>query len=91
MVKNLRGELLRRIEGLFRRVFFRNDFTAYVVGALATILVQSSSVTTAMGVPMETSWDNRPEPDVLPPNLAVLVEMLRRMRNLPNSRAGCSF
>jgi sodium-dependent phosphate cotransporter len=51
MVKNLKGALLRRIEGLFRRVFFRNDGTAYVVGALATVLVQSSSVTTSLIVP----------------------------------------
>lgn len=51
MVKNLKGALLRRIEGLFRRVFFRNDITAYLVGAIATVLVQSSSVTTSLIVP----------------------------------------
>lgn len=51
MVKNLKGALLRRIEGLFRRVFFRNDVTSYVVGAVSTVLVQSSSVTTSLIVP----------------------------------------
>ncbi len=52
MVKNLKGALLRRIEGLFTRVFFRNDLTAYIVGALTTLLVQSSSVTTSLIVPL---------------------------------------
>ncbi len=52
MVKNLKGALLRRIEGLFTRVFFRNDLTAYIVGTLTTILVQSSSVTTSLIVPL---------------------------------------
>lgn len=52
MVKNLKGALLRRIENLFRRVFFRNDLTAYVVGAIATVFVQSSSVTTSLIVPL---------------------------------------
>jgi len=52
LVKNMKGALLRRIEGLFRRVFFRNDATAYVVGAIATVLVQSSSVTTSLIVPL---------------------------------------
>jgi len=52
MVKNLKGALLRHIEGLFRRVFFRNDGAAYAVGALTTVLVQSSSVTTSLIVPL---------------------------------------
>jgi sodium-dependent phosphate cotransporter len=52
MVRSLRGALLRRLEGLFRRVFFRNDATAYGIGAITTILVQSSSVTTSLVVPL---------------------------------------
>ncbi|MHC5027973.1 MAG: Na/Pi symporter [Planctomycetota bacterium] len=52
LVSNLKGALLRRIEGLFRRVFFRNDATAYIAGTIATILVQSSSVTTSLIVPL---------------------------------------
>jgi sodium-dependent phosphate cotransporter len=52
LVRNLKGALLRRIEGLFRRVFFRNDLTAYAVGAATTVLVQSSSVTTSFIVPL---------------------------------------
>jgi len=52
MVKNLRGAVLRRLEGLFRRVFFRNDGTAYAVGAVTTVMVQSSSITTSLIVPL---------------------------------------
>ncbi|MCH7846942.1 MAG: Na/Pi symporter [Planctomycetes bacterium] len=52
MVKNLKGALLRKIEGLFTRVFFRNDLMAYIVGTITTILVQSSSVTTSLIVPL---------------------------------------
>lgn len=52
LVANLKGALLARIEGLFKAIFFRNDATAYVVGILTTILVQSSSVTTSLIVPL---------------------------------------
>ena len=52
MVANLKGALLRRIEGLFTRLFFRNDLTSYIVGTITTILVQSSSVTTSLIVPL---------------------------------------
>ena len=52
MVTNLKGALLRRIEGLFRSFFFRNDFAAGVVGTLTTVLVQSSSITTSLIVPL---------------------------------------
>ncbi len=52
MVGNLRGALLRQIEGLFRSVFFRNDALAGMVGMIATVLVQSSSVTTSLIVPL---------------------------------------
>ncbi|MHC4415688.1 MAG: Na/Pi symporter [Planctomycetota bacterium] len=52
MIGNLKGALLRQIERLFRSVFFRNDLFAYVVGAITTVLVQSSSVTTSLIVPL---------------------------------------
>lgn len=55
MVKNLKGALLRHIERLFSSVLFRNDATAYVVGALATILVQSSSITTSLIIPLSAA------------------------------------
>lgn len=52
MVKNLKGALVHRLEGLFRTYFFRNDFTSYIVGVVTTILVQSSSITTSLIVPL---------------------------------------
>ena len=52
LVLNLKGALLRRMEGLFRRVFFRNDSTSYVVGIITTVLVQSSSVSTSIIIPL---------------------------------------
>ena len=52
MVINLKGALLSRIEGLFRRIFFRNDAMAYTVGTVTTILVQSSSVSTGIIIPL---------------------------------------
>lgn len=52
MVKNLKGALLRKVEGLFRTFFFRNDGTSYVVGVTSTVLVQSSSITTSLIVPL---------------------------------------
>jgi sodium-dependent phosphate cotransporter len=52
MVANLRGALLSRIEVLFSRVFFRNDAIAYTVGAVTTVMVQSSSVSTSLIIPL---------------------------------------
>lgn len=52
MTKNLRGALLRKIETMFRAVFFRNDLLAYIIGTITTIMVQSSSVTTSLIVPL---------------------------------------
>lgn len=52
MVTNLKGALLKRIEGVFTKVFFRNDAIAYVTGAVVTVLVQSSSITTSLIVPL---------------------------------------
>lgn len=52
MVKNLTGALASRIEGLFRRIFFRNDAMAYSVGTVTTILVQSSSVSIGIIIPL---------------------------------------
>ncbi len=52
MVKNLKGALLRRVEGLFSSILFRNDFMAWIVGIISTIFVQSSSVTTSLMIPL---------------------------------------
>src|SRR5690625_1765473 len=52
MVKNLRGALLRHMDGLFRTYFFRTDARAYAVGLISTVLVQSSSITSSLMVPL---------------------------------------
>lgn len=52
MVKNLRGALLRQMDGLFRSYFFRNDLRAYGIGAVSTVMVQSSTITTSLMVPL---------------------------------------
>ena len=50
MVQNLRGALLRHMDGLFRTYFFRTDARAYGVGVVSTVLVQSSSITSSLMV-----------------------------------------
>jgi len=52
MVKNLRGALLRHMDGLFRTYFFRTDLRAYGVGVVSTVLVQSSTITSSLMVPL---------------------------------------
>jgi len=52
MVKNLRGALLRRMDGLFRTYFFRTDVRSYTIGVLSTVMVQSSTITTSLMVPL---------------------------------------
>ena len=52
MVKNLRGALLRHMDGLFRSYFFRTDLRAYGIGTVTTVLVQSSTITTSLMVPL---------------------------------------
>ena len=52
LVKNLKGAVLTKLEGLFSTVFSRNDFVAWLSGIFSTISVQSSSVTTSLMVPI---------------------------------------
>ncbi|MCP1673827.1 sodium-dependent phosphate cotransporter [Natronocella acetinitrilica] len=52
MVRNLRGALLRHMDGLFRTYFFRTDLRAYSVGVISTVLVQSSTITSSLMVPL---------------------------------------
>lgn len=52
MVHNLRGALLRHMDGLFSTYFFRTDLRSYGVGLISTILVQSSSITSSLMVPL---------------------------------------
>jgi sodium-dependent phosphate cotransporter len=48
----LRSLVLKRVEAFFDRVLFRNAATAYVVGLVLTAIVQSSSITTSLAVPL---------------------------------------
>lgn len=52
MVKMLRSVVLRRVEGIFDRVLFRNGAISFTFGIMLTALVQSSSVTTSLVVPL---------------------------------------
>ena len=52
LVASLKGALLQRLEGLFSKVVFRNDFFAWLSGICSTVAVQSSSVTTSLMVPI---------------------------------------
>ena len=52
MVRNLRGALLRHMDSLFRSYFFRTDPRAYGIGAISTLMVQSSTITTSLMVPL---------------------------------------
>jgi solute carrier family 34 (sodium-dependent phosphate cotransporter) len=52
MVRNLRGALLRRMDGLFRSYFFVTDLRSYFIGTFATLTVQSSTITTSLMVPL---------------------------------------
>ena len=52
MVRIMRGLVLVRVESLFDRVLFRNDFAGFMLGWLLTATVQSSSATTSLVVPL---------------------------------------
>jgi sodium-dependent phosphate cotransporter len=52
MVKMLRRLVFSRVRALFGRVLFRNGLISFVLGILLTVMVQSSSVTTSLAVPL---------------------------------------
>ncbi|MCH2136163.1 MAG: Na/Pi symporter [Phycisphaerales bacterium] len=52
LVRNLKGAMLTKMEGLFSKVIFRNDFLAWISGLGTTVAVQSSSVSTSLMVPI---------------------------------------
>jgi len=52
LVVGLKGALMQRIAGLFSRVLFARPWTGFLIGTMATALVQSSSVTTSLAVPL---------------------------------------
>ena len=52
MVRVMRGLVMTRVEGLFDRVLFRNDGAGFLLGWILTSVVQSSSATTSLIVPL---------------------------------------
>lgn len=52
LVKTLRALTITRATVFVDRFLFRNDFTAFLLGLFLTMLVQSSSVTTSLIVPL---------------------------------------
>ncbi len=52
LVKMLKGLLQQRLSNFFSTSLFRNPATAFAVGILVTVSVQSSSVTTSLIVPL---------------------------------------
>jgi sodium-dependent phosphate cotransporter len=52
MTKVLHSLVMKPVERFLDRVLFRNDFTAFAVGLILTSIVQSSSVTTSLLVPL---------------------------------------
>jgi sodium-dependent phosphate cotransporter len=52
MVRAMRKLVLTRVEGLFDRVLFRNDLAGFVLGWILTAVIQSSSATTSLIVPL---------------------------------------
>lgn len=52
LVLLLKGLVLRRVETLFDQVIFKNAGRAMLFGLLVTVLVQSSSITTSLAVPL---------------------------------------
>lgn len=52
LVKMLQGLVKDRLAGLFNKTFFRNAALSFAVGFVATVAVQSSSVTISLTVPL---------------------------------------
>jgi sodium-dependent phosphate cotransporter len=52
MVKSLRILVVKKAEAWFDRYLFKTAFRAFLVGLLLTAMVQSSSITTSLSVPM---------------------------------------
>ncbi|UCD17781.1 MAG: Na/Pi symporter, partial [Candidatus Zixiibacteriota bacterium] len=52
MVKILKSLVLSRVEGFFDRYIFKTIFRALMLGLIVTALVQSSSITTSVVVPL---------------------------------------
>jgi sodium-dependent phosphate cotransporter len=52
LVKNMRALIIGQAEVVIDRYMFKNDFTAFLLGLTFTVIVQSSSVTTSLIIPL---------------------------------------
>ncbi len=52
LVKVLRSLMVEKLENLFDRVIFRSPYRALFFGVVLTVLVQSSSITTSIAIPL---------------------------------------
>jgi sodium-dependent phosphate cotransporter len=52
LVKSIRSLVLDKLEIIINNVLFRNDFTSLTLGIFLTFVVQSSSVTTSLIIPL---------------------------------------
>lgn len=52
IVSNLKALIIGKVESFFNEKLFKNALRAMVVGLLLTIMVQSSSITTSLAVPL---------------------------------------
>jgi sodium-dependent phosphate cotransporter len=52
MVKTLRSVFISRLTGLFQRYIFKTALRSFFVGLIITVLVQSSSITTSLVIPL---------------------------------------
>lgn len=55
MVKILKSVFIGHLTGLFERVIFKTTFRSFVVGLFITVMVQSSSITTSLVIPLAGS------------------------------------
>ncbi len=52
LVKSLKSLMLEKVENLFDRVIFKTPYRSLALGLFLTVLVQSSSITTSLAVPL---------------------------------------
>ncbi len=76
LVKTMRSLVINTTEQVIDRYIFRNTFTAFILGMLLTAVVQSSSVTTSMIVPLVAAGFlglNRAYPYTLGANIGTTI------------------
>ena len=52
LVKVLRSIMVTKLENLFDRLLFKNPYRSLIFGVMLTVLVQSSSITTSVAIPL---------------------------------------